>query len=69
MEDKIDSINKKVNFIVIVIVAQIVLTVGTYLYYTITANIEADKIERAAQQEAEFQREYQRQMDKIDFVE
>ena len=47
MEDKIDSINKKVNFIVIVIVAQIVLTVGTYLYYNSTVNKEADQLERA----------------------
>ena len=34
MEDKIDAINKKINFIVFVIVAQIILGIGSYFYYT-----------------------------------
>ena len=42
MEAKIDAINKKVNFIVIVIAAQLVLALGTYLYYNNNANNATD---------------------------
>jgi hypothetical protein len=33
VEDKIDSINKKVNFIVGVIVFQILVVIGSWIYY------------------------------------